>query len=459
MEWSRPGDPPAPRVLILGGGFAGVYTAFELRKRLGRARAQIDIVNRENFFVFYPMIPEIVSGAIETDDILNPIRLVAPRTTLYVGEVTRIDLAAQTVDILHGLYRHRQRERTLAYDHVVLALGGIPNTSRIPGLGEYAFDVQRLAHAFALRNHLVDVLEQGDIETHPVDKQRILTVVVVGGGANGVEVVAQIRDLMVDAAAHYPHLEPDDFRIVLVHGGDRLLPDLPASLARYAERLLRDRGVEILLNRRVTRVEPTAVHLDDGTTIETETIVGSVGVQPNPLVRDLPLSHDERGQIRVDDYLSTREFPNVWAVGDNALVIDPYTHRPYPQTAQHAIREARVVAHNIAARLQGESLEPIAYRTRGQMVALGHRSAAVDAFGMTFSGFVAWWLWRTYYLAQLPRWEKRLRVTFDWTLDLLFPPTLVQLKVGQTGPRTGAEEATGAAPADVDTGRQGGSRG
>ena len=453
MEWTRPGDPPAPRILILGGGFAGVYTAFELRKRLGRAPAEIAVVNRENFFVFYPLIPEIVAGAIETDDVLNPIRLVAPGSTLYVGEVTGIDLAAQTVEILHGLYRHRQRARTLAYDHVVLALGGIPNTSRIPGLGEYAFDVQRLAHAFDLRNHLIDVLEQGDIETNPVDKRRILTAVVVGGGANGVEVVAEIRDLLVDAAEHYPHLEPEDFRVVLVHGGDRLLPDLPGNLARFAERLLRRRGVEVLLNRRVVRVEPAAVHLDDGTTIEAETIVGSVGVQPNPLVRDLPLAHDERGQIRVNDYLGVEEFPNVWAVGDNAVVIDPHTRRPYPQTAQHAIREARVVAHNIAARLEGGGLEPIAYRTRGQMVALGHRSAVVDAFGMTFSGFVAWWLWRSYYLAQLPRWDKRLRVTFDWTLDLLFPPTLVQLKVGQSGPRTEAEEAT-----PVDAVRRGDSR-
>jgi len=434
MEWLRPGERQAPRIVILGGGFAGVYTAFELQKRLRRTPAEIAIVNRENFFVFYPLIPEIVSGAIETEHILNPIRLLVPRATLYVGEVTGIDLAEQRVDIRHGLYRHRQQPRSLYYDHLVLALGGVPNVERVPGLGEYAFDVQRLSHAFALRNHLIDILEQGDIETDPVAKARLLTVVVVGGGANGVEVVAEITDLLHDAAKHYPHLSTDDFRIVLIHGGDRLIPDLPENLGQFAEQQLRSRGVEVMLGKRVAAVEPTAVRLDDGTVIETETVVGSVGVMPNPLVRDLPLPKDERGRLIVDDYMAVEGQANVWALGDNARVPDPTTGQPYPQTAQHAVREARVLAYNVAARLRGRSPKPITYRTLGQMVALGHRSAVVNLRGWTFSGFPAWWMFRTYYLSQLLRWEKRLRVTIDWTLDLLFPPTLVQLKVGQPAP-------------------------
>lgn len=442
-EWLRPDDSPAKRVLILGGGFAGVYTAYELQKALGRAPVEIAIVNRENFFVFYPLMPDVVSGMIETEHILNPIRLVVPRTTLYVGDVTGIDLDEKRVDILHGLYRHRQQPRSLYYDHVVLALGGVPNVNPIPGLAEHAFDVQRLSAAFALRNHLIDLLEQGDIETNPAIKQRLLTVVVVGGGANGVEVIAEIRDLLTDACQHYPHLEPDDFRVVLVHGGDYLVPDLPRKLGDFAQRLLSSRGVEILLNRRVVKVEPTQVQLDDGQVIPTETVVGSVGVQPNPLVAQLPLPHDKRGRLQVNEYLGIDSRPEVWALGDNALVIDPYTNKPYPQTAQHAIREARVVAHNIAASIEGDGtkLERIAYRTLGQMVALGHRSAVVNLRwgGLTFSGFPAWWMFRTYYLARLPRWEKRLRVSFDWTLDLAFPRTLVQLKVGQPAPMAGRE--------------------
>lgn len=439
MEWTEPGSSPVPRVLILGGGFAGVYTAYELQKRLRPQSAEIAVVNHENFFVFYPLLAEIVAGTVETEHILTPIRLLAPRATLYVGDVTGIDLEARRVDILHGLYGHRQQPRALFYDHLVLALGGIPNTSRIPGLAEYAFDVQHLSNAFALRNHLVDILEQGDIETNPLAKQQLLTVVVVGGGANGVEVMAGIRDLLHDAAEHYAHLEPQDFRLVLVHGGPRLIPDLPKHLGAFAERLLQGRGVEILLNRRVNRVEPTRVHLDDGTVIATETIVGSVGVQPNPLVRNLPMLKDQRGRLSVNQHLGIEGVPNVWAVGDAASVIDPYTGQPYPQTAQHAVREARVVAGNIAAAIQGGPRRRIAYRTRGQLVGLGHRSAVALVYRWTFSGFIAWWLWRTYYLAQLPRWEKRLRVTIDWTLDLAFPPTLVQLKVGQATPMAARE--------------------
>jgi len=434
------------RILVVGGGFAGVYTALELQRSLRGLPCAIDIVNRENFFVFYPLIPEIISGAVETEHILTPIRQVVPGATLFVGEVTGIDLHEQRVDIRHGLYGHAQQVCSHSYDHLVLALGGVPNTSRILGLAEHAFDVQRLAHAFALRNHLVDVLEQANITTDPLEKRRLLTFVVIGGGTNGVEVVAEIQGLMQGALAHYRYLAPEDVRVVLVQSGERVLPELSPKLGVFARRLLGERGVEVLLGHRVARVDRDAVRLDDGTVIPSATVVGSVGVRPSPLVRGLPVPHDVGGRVVVDDTLAVPGFPNVWALGDNALVMDPHTGRPYPQTAQHAVREARVVAHNIAASLEGKPLERIDYRTRGQLVALGHRSAVADIRGHTFSGFAAWWLWRTYYLAQLPRWEKRVRVTLDWTLDLLFPPSLVQLKVGQ--PTPAGRAATRAVVAD-----------
>lgn len=451
MTWTTSGESAPPRILILGGGFAGTYAAFDLQRQLRGIPAEIAIVNRENFFVFYPLIPEIVSGTIETEHILTPIRMLAHQATLYVGEVTGIDLDERRVDILHGLYGHRQRPRALYYDHLVLALGGVPNTRFVPGLAEHAFDIQRLPRAFALRNHLIDILEQADIETNPDLKRQLLTVVVVGGGANGVEVMAEIRDLLCEAAEHYPHIEPEDFRLVLVQAVDRLIPELPEKLGDFAERLLRERGVEVILNQPVTAVEPNRVVLKDGTVIDTETIIGSVGVDPNPLTKDLPLEHDRRGRLITNQYLGIDGAPNVWAIGDNASVTDPNTGEPYPQTAQHAVREASVVAHNIAATLKGKALKPINYRSRGQLVALGHRSAVAQIYGRTFSGFPAWWAYRTYYLAQLPRWEKRLRVTFDWTLDLVFPPTLVQLKVGQSTP-TAARRQQQPAPAPGDGG-------
>jgi NADH dehydrogenase len=433
-DWTKPEEQPVRRILILGGGFAGVYTAMHLQHSLGDLPAEVAIVNRENFFVFYPLLPEILSGSIETESVLNPIRLVVPKATLFVGEVTHIDLAHQRVEIRHGLYRHYQEPRTLYYDHLVLALGGVPRTVGIPGLADYAFDVQRLSHAFALRNHLIDTLEQADIETDPERKRRLLTFVVAGGGANGVEVIAHIRDLVYGAIRYYWNIDSDDLHVILIHSGNRLIPDLPSRLGYYAERLLRRRGVEILFNRRVVRVEPDAVYLKDDEVIMADTIVGSVGVMPNPIVANLPVPHDRPGAIAVRDDLSVPGFPNVWALGDNALVLDPWTGKPYPLTAQTAVREARLVARNIAASLRGEPLESFHYRTLGAMVALGHRSAVAYIQGLTFSGFVAWWIYRTYYLLQLPRWVKRLRVVFDWTLDLFFPPELVQLKVGQPAP-------------------------
>ncbi len=439
MDWTRPDEQAGPRILILGGGFAGVYTGFALQRALGDQPAEIGIVNRENFFVFYPLLPEVISGTIETEHVLTPIRYVVPRATLYVGEVVSVDLAQRRVEIRHGLYRHRQKPLTLFYDHLVLALGGIPNTTPVPGLAENAFDVQRLSQAFALRNHLIDTLEQADIETNPLEKRRLLTFVVVGGGANGVEVAAEIQGLVYEATKRYRHIEPDDLHVVIVHGGPRLLPDLNERLSRYAARLLQERGVDIRFNTRVVRVEREAVYLSDGSVIPTETVVGSVGVRPNPLVREFGLPLDPSGRILVEETLQVQGHPNVWALGDNALVIDPYTGRPYPQTAQHAVREARRVAGNIVAALRGEPLKPIRYRTLGYMVALGPRRAAVQLRGLTFSGVLAWWMFRTYYLAQIPRWEKRLRITIDWTLDLLFPPVLVQLKVGQPAPMAAPE--------------------
>jgi len=434
MEWQSPDEPRRKRVLILGGGFAVVYNAFALQRELDDEPVDVAIVNRENFFVFYPLLPDIISGAIETSSILNPIRLVASNATLYVGEVSSIDLDEQRVDVRLGLYGSYHEPRPLYYDHLVIALGGVPSTRIVPGMAENAFDVQRLSNAFALRNHVIDALEQADIETNPVDKRRLLTFVVVGGGANGVEVVAEMHDMLVEVTSRYKHIERDDIRVILIHAGPRLIPDLPQSLGDFAERLLREKGVEIMLNERVSRLEPDRIFIEGKDSIDASTIVGSVGVSPNPLVTTLPLELNKKGQIKAQRTMNVAGHPNIWALGDTAEVIDEHTGKPYPQTAQHAVREARTVARNIVATIRGEPLKPITYKTKGQLVALGHRSAVAYVMGLKLSGFPAWWIWRSYYLLQIPRWDKRLRVMFDWTLDLVFPPELTQLKVGQPTP-------------------------
>lgn len=429
------------RILILGGGFAGVYTARALQRELRGTDAKVAIVNRENFHVFYPLLPEIISGAIDTEQVLNPIRRVAPQARLYAGDVTRIDLANQRVEIRHGLYQYRQTPRTLYYDHLVLALGGVPSVSRIPGLGEYAFDVQRLSNAFALRNHVIDTLEQAAIERDPAVRERLLTYVVIGGGPTGVEIAAEINSLVDDAVQYYAGIDRSDLRVIVVEYAPRILGPMPEELAAFATRALEERGVEFLLSTGVERIERHAVVLNNGETIHAETVVGSVGVDINPLIRDLDAPHDERGRLVAHETLRVGDYPNVWALGDNALVIDPSTGKPYPQTAQHAVRQAKVVAHNIAATINGEALEPMVYKTRGQMVALGHRNAVAEIFGRCISGFPAWFLWRSYYLLQMPLIDKRVRVVFSWTIDLLAPPTLVQLKVGQPAPMADGEQS------------------
>jgi len=420
-----------------------------LQEELRGTDAKVAIVNRENFFVFYPMLPEIISGAIDTEQVLNPIRLVAPRARLYVGAVTGIDLASQSVEIRHGLYQHRQEPRTLYYDHLVLALGGVPSVSRIPGLGEYAFDVQRLSNAFALRNHIIDTLEQAAIERDPAERERLLTYVVIGGGPTGVEIAAEINGLVDDAVQYYAGIERSDLRVVIVEFAPRILGPLPEELAAFATRSLEQRGVEVLVNTGVERIERHAVILNNGETIHAETVVGSVGVDVNPLIRDLDAPHDERGRLIAHETLRVGDFRNVWALGDNARVLDPATGKPYPQTAQHAVRQAKLVARNIAATIHGEALKPMVYQTRGQMVALGRQNAIAEIGGRCISGLPAWFLWRSYYLAQMPLVEKRVRVMFSWTLDLVAPPTLVQLKVGQPAPMA---ERAGTGNRDSETG-------
>ena len=410
------------RILILGGGFAGLSTAMELEKILGRdSGVEIPPVNRENFFLFTPMLHEVAASDLDLTTIVNPARKMLRRTNCFAGEVRNVDLEARQVVVAHGFDHH---EHTLEYDYLVLGLGSTTNFYGIPGLEERALTMKSLSDAMRLRNHLIAHLEEAASECCKV-KDPLLTFVVAGGGFAGVETIAGINDFVRGALKSYPDLHENMVRVVLVHPGPVILPELGEKLGAYAQRKLSERKVEILLNTKVTGVTERSVKLSDGQVIYGNTLIWTAGTSPNPLLRNLPCMK-ERGRIVVNEQLEVGGIANVWAVGDCAAIPDRKTGRFYPPTAQHALRQGRVLAHNIAAAIRGREPKPFLFSTIGQLAAIGRRTGVANIAGVNFSGFLAWWLWRTIYLSKLPRFEKKVRVALDWTLDLVFSKDLVQ---------------------------------
>ena len=410
----------ATRILVLGGGFGGVYTAMHLERLLGSS-AEITIVSRENFFLFTPMLHEVAASDIDITHLVSPLRALLPRTTVFVGTIAGIDCGARTVTVVHGSEAH---EHQLPYDHLVVALGSVTNFYGLPGLEQHAVTMKTLGDAIHLRNEVIAAMEQADGEC-AAGGDDPLTVVVVGGGFAGVETIAAVNDFVRDGLQFYPRLTADRVRMVLVHAGALILPELGDELGAYAQRELAGAGVEILTHAKVAHCGAGTVTLADGRAIATRLLVWTAGTSPHPLLQDLPCALDH-GRIVVDDTLAVPGWPGVWALGDCAAVPDRRTGRPYPPTAQHAIRQARTAARNIAASMRGRALERFTFRTLGQLAAIGRRTGVARIFGVTFSGFFAWWLWRTIYLSKLPRLEKKIRVAIDWTLDLVFSKDFVQ---------------------------------
>jgi NADH dehydrogenase len=416
------------RILILGGGFGGVYTALTLEKLLAaelrRGEVELGLVSRENYMVFQPMLPEVISGGIGVLDTIAPIRRLCPSTNLYTRTIESIDLQHRSVQSAAGF---GSRQHHLHFDHLVVALGTVTSFAGQPGLAEYALPFKYLGDALALRNRIIHTLEEADIEQDPEVRRALLTFVVAGGGFSGVEVVAEVNDFVRAAARSFRNVRPPEVRVVLLHAGGLILPELPASLATFAQTLLTRRGVEIRLHTRLAGATADTALLDGGDRIPTRTLVSTVPSAPNPLVQTLPVK-TERGRILVDAHLQVPEAPGVWAVGDCAAIRDARTGEFCPPTAQHATRQAACAARNIAATLRGERRTAFAFTALGKMGSLGRRSAVAEILGVRLSGFLAWWLWRTIYLMKLPGLDRKLRVATDWTLDLVLPPDIVQLK-------------------------------
>lgn len=413
------------RIVILGGGFAGLYAAIELDKDLARdPDVEITLVNRDNFFLFTPMLHEVAASDLDLSNIVNPVRKLLKRVNFFAGEVDSIDLTNNRVRVRHGFDHHAHN---LEYDHLVLGLGSITNFFNLQGLEERALTMKSLGDAIHLRNRLISLLEEADTECCAAIRQPLLTFVVAGGGFAGVETIASINDFVRSAIRFYPNLRNDHLRIVLVHPGAVILPELGEKLGRYSQKKLAERGVEIRTGTKVSGVTDDGVALDQGDMIQTRTIIWTAGTSPNPLLDTLPCQK-HNGKLLADEFLQVPGWPGVWALGDCALIPDKRSGAYFPPTAQHALREGRVVARNLTAAVRGGTPSAFSFATIGQLAAIGRRTGVANILGVNFSGFFAWWLWRTIYLSKLPRFEKKLRVALDWTLDLLFSKDLVQFQ-------------------------------
>ncbi|HSE98452.1 MAG TPA: NAD(P)/FAD-dependent oxidoreductase [Blastocatellia bacterium] len=413
------------RIVILGGGFAGLYTALGLEKLLRRKEGvTVTLLNSENFFLFTPMLPETGASSIATRHIVSPLRKLLRSTRFAEVTVEDIDLTSRVVSARHSI---TGAAREFEYDHLVIAPGGVTNYFGIPGAQEYTLPFKTLGDAIYVRNHTIDKLEEAAVE--PERAGELLTFVIAGGGLTGVEVVGALNDFVREAARYYPEIDPRMICILLIEAGPRLLPEMNEKLASFAERVLGERGVEVRTNTSVTSVHETGFELSTGECISTGTLIWAAGALPNPLLKGLDLPKDQRGRIQVNEFLEVEGREGVWSLGDCANVPDPRTGRPHPPTAQHAVREAKTAARNIAARLGIGKRRPFDYRTMGQLALVGERTGVADIMGYQFSGFAAWFMWRTYYLLRVPLLEKRLRVVMDWTLDLFFERDLVQLAV------------------------------
>ena len=415
--------------MIVGGGFGGVYTALGLERLLKRhPEATVTLLASENFFLFTPMLAEIAGGGIGTRHIVSPLRKLLRRTRFAEVTVESIDFASRSVSARHAA---TGSPRKFEYDYLVLSLGGVTNFFKVPGAEDNAIPVKTLGDAIYVRNHTIDMLERAAVE--PENAAKALNFVIVGGGLTGVEVGGSLNDFVREAARYYPEVDPSAISVTLAEAGPRLLAEMTPDLAAFAESVLKERGVNVRTHCGVTQVSDDWVEFSTGDRKASLSVIWTAGVSPHPLISNLNLPKDERGRIRTNQFLEVEGVDRVWAIGDCARIEDPLTGKPYPSTAQHAVREGKLAARNVAARLGIGTRRVFQYRTMGQLALVGEQTGVADLMGHQFSGFVAWFLWRTYYLMRIPMVEKRIRVVLDWTLDLFFTRDLVQLAVTRSG--------------------------
>ncbi len=412
------------RIVIAGGGFAGLYAAMHFDKRLARrADVEVTLISRENFILFTPMLHEVAAGDLYPGDIVNPLRRILRHVKVVEADVQAIDLNLRRVHCVGGVADH---ELEFEFDHLLLTLGSETNFFNMDGVRDWAVTMKNLADASLLRNRMVALLEEAVFQTDDEARRELLTFVTAGGGFSGTETTGAVNDFVRETVRYYPQLSEQLIRVVVVHPGNFLLPELGEELGRYAERKLRQRKVEVIKGARVASYDGLVVTLSDGTSIPARTLIWTAGVKPSPVIAPLACEK-ERGRLLVSEYLAVTGVPGLWAAGDCAAVPILNSENFHPPTAQHGLREGVTVAKNIEAAILDLSLKPFRFKMLGQLASIGHRSGVAMVFGIKFSGFIAWCFWRSVYLMKLPRLAKKLRVMVSWALDLFFGQEIEQM--------------------------------
>ena len=412
------------RIVIAGGGFAGLYAAIQFDKRLARrADVEVTLISHENFILFTPMLHEVAAGDLYPGDIVNPLRRILRHVKFFEADVEAIDLNARRVHCTAGV---ADQELEFEFDHLLLTLGSETNFFNMDSVRDWSVTMKSLGDAAMLRNRMVAFLEEASLESDEAVRRQLLTVVTASGGFSGTETTGAVNDFVRETIRYYPRLREEMIRVVMVHPGDFILPELGEELGRYAERKLSERKVEVIKGQRVANNDGVVVTLSDGTSIPAATLIWTAGVEPSPVIASLPYQK-EHGRLLVSEYLAVTGVPGLWAAGDCAAVPILNTEKFHPPTAQHGLREGVVVAKNIEAIVLDRPLKSFRFKMLGQLASIGHHTGVAMVFGIKFSGFIAWWFWRSVYLMKLPRLAKKLRVMASWTLDIFFGQEIEQM--------------------------------
>jgi NADH dehydrogenase len=431
------------KIVILGGGYGGVECTRKLEKYFRNDDdIEIVLISEDNFLLFTPMLPQVAAGILATRHIVMPIRTIIKKTTFYEGRVKNIDPYGKIVNLWRT---NEKRGISIHYDFLVVSLGSETNFFGMSDVEKHAYTIKNLNDAMRIRNRVIDMLEQSENESNPILRKSLLKFVIVGGGFAGIETAGEIMDFLLDARKYYPKIKKDEIKVTVLEALPNILPGFSEKLTKIAHNLLTKHGIEIKLKTAVTSFDgyeimmkkiaedPENKNSSEREAIQTRTMIWTAGVTPVNIIKR-SMFKTERGKIIVNDFLEVLEFPGVFAIGDCALFIDPVTERPFPPTAQLAEAQAKSAAHNLYSLIRNKDMKKFEYKSRGQMAIIGKRNGVASFFGLNISGIWAWALWRNVYISKIPKWDKRLRVLLDWTIDMFFDRDISRLKFADREP-------------------------